>query len=66
MICFHWTLDIEIVLSFLVLKFVFQSRHHNGVLTKLLTGIKIDVVPHSYKSTIDYAPSDFDLIRPVL
>ena len=52
MICFHWILGIEIAFLFLVLKFVFHSRHHNGVLTKLLTDIKIDVVPYIYKSTM--------------
>ena len=51
MLSLHWILGIEIVFSFLVLKFVFQSRYHNdGVLTKLLTDIKIDVIPHIYKS----------------
>ena len=52
MICFHWIPGIEIVFLFLVLKIVFQSRHHNGVLTKILTDIKIDVVPYIYKSTM--------------
>ena len=52
MLSLPWIPGIEIVFLFLVLKIVFQSRHHNGVLTKLLTDIKIDVDPYIYKSTM--------------